>query len=82
MDERFGRGWRLVSDGTLPLDASPGLTLIDLARECEAEGVVAAWLARHGVHAAIVRPDHYVFGSAPDAAGVHTLLAAWRPLNP
>ena len=82
MDERFGCGWRLVSDGTLPLDAPPGLTLIDLAPEPEADGVVAAWMARHGVHAAIVRPDHYTYGSAADAACVHTLLAAWRALNP
>jgi 3-(3-hydroxy-phenyl)propionate hydroxylase len=78
MDERFGRGWRLVSDGTLPLDAVPALTLIDLScefsREREAEGVVAAWMARHGVHAAIVRPDHYTYGSAADAAGIDALL--------
>ena len=37
MDRRFGTGWRLVTDGTLPVDAPPGVTLVDLAREPEAE---------------------------------------------
>ena len=30
----------------------------------EADGVVARWFQRHGCRAAIVRPDHYVFGGA------------------
>ena len=33
----------------------------------ETEGVVAAWMRRHRCHAALVRPDHYVFGVAADA---------------
>ncbi len=78
MDQRFGHGWRLVTDGTLPADAEPGLTLVDLGREPEAEGVVAAWMQRHGVHAAIVRPDHYTYGSAADAAALAGLLAQWQ----
>lgn len=78
MDERAGRGWRLVGDGTLPLDGVPGLTLVDLGRTPEAEGVVAAWMSRHGVHAAIVRPDHYTYGAATDADGLSALLAHWR----
>ncbi len=60
--------------------ASPGrLTLIDLATTPETEGVVAAWLQRHGAHAAIVRPDHYTHGTAADGAGLQALLAPWRP---
>jgi 3-(3-hydroxy-phenyl)propionate hydroxylase len=78
MDARFGCGWRLVSDGTLPVDAPPGLRLINLAREPEAEGVVAAWMARHGVHAAIVRPDHYTYGAAADGEGLRRLIAHWQ----
>ncbi|MBI5719268.1 MAG: bifunctional 3-(3-hydroxy-phenyl)propionate/3-hydroxycinnamic acid hydroxylase [Burkholderiales bacterium] len=77
MDRRFGCGWRLVVDGALPADAAPGLVLVDLGREPEAEGVVAAWMKRHGAHAAIVRPDHYTFGSAADVAGLAALLAQW-----
>jgi 3-(3-hydroxy-phenyl)propionate hydroxylase len=77
MDERFGHGWRLVTDGTLPIDAPQGVALVDLARVPEREGVVAAWMARHGVHAALVRPDHCVYGTAGDAASAAALLSAW-----
>jgi len=79
MDRRFGTGWRLVSDGVLPIDAPPGLTPIDLARTPEADGVVAAWMQRHGAHAAVVRPDHYAHGTAADAASLQALLATWQP---
>ena len=41
----------------------------------ERDGVAATWFARHGVHAAIVRPDHYVFGVAADAAHLAALRA-------
>ena len=76
MDHVHGCGWRLVTDGSLAVDVPAGVTLVDLAREPEADGVVAAWMARHGVRAALVRPDHYVFGSAADTSGVATLLAS------
>jgi 3-(3-hydroxy-phenyl)propionate hydroxylase len=78
MDRCHGHGWRLVSDGRLALDAPAGVMAIDLGREPEADGVVAAWMQRHGCHAALLRPDHYVFGSASDAAGAAALLAAWQ----
>ena len=78
MDRLQGHGWRLVSDGTLPLAAPAGVKLIDLAREPEADGVVALWMQRQGAHAALVRPDHYVFGSANDATSAHDLLSAWQ----
>lgn len=78
MDRLTGCGWRLVSDGTLPLETPPDLARVDLAHTPEAEGVVAAWMARHGVHAAIVRPDHYTYGAAADAGGLSALLAQWR----
>ncbi len=78
MDQLHGHAWRLVSDGTQPLQAPAGMRLVDLAVQPEADGVVALWMQRHGAHAAVVRPDHYVFGSASDAAGVAALLAAWQ----
>jgi len=34
---------------------------------CETESVTTNWLAKHGCLAAIVRPDHYVFGTASDS---------------
>ncbi|MEP7085333.1 MAG: FAD-dependent monooxygenase [Betaproteobacteria bacterium] len=78
MDERFHYGWRLVCDGALAMVAAQELTRIPLGSEPEAEGVVAAWMQRHGAHAAIVRPDHYTYGSAADAAGLTNLLERWR----
>ncbi|GLR85017.1 bifunctional 3-(3-hydroxy-phenyl)propionate/3-hydroxycinnamic acid hydroxylase [Bradyrhizobium iriomotense] len=40
----------------------------------EADGVLAGWYDRHGVVAAIVRPDHYVFGTARNAYELDDLL--------
>ncbi|PIT03228.1 FAD-binding monooxygenase [Bradyrhizobium nitroreducens] len=40
----------------------------------EADGVLAGWFDRHGVVAAIVRPDHYVFGTARNADELDRLL--------
>jgi hypothetical protein len=55
----------------------------------ELEGVMAGWFDRHGCRAAIVRPDHYVFGVARDEAtliGVlcelHDRLLESRTTNP
>jgi len=39
----------------------------------ERDGIVSAWFARHGVLAALVRPDHYVFGVAVDTHSVVSL---------
>lgn len=80
MDARFGTGWRLVlADGARAPDAAPaGLTVIDLPEAQEAEGVVARWMRRHGGVAALVRPDHYVYGTAADAAAVQPLVDEWR----
>ena len=40
----------------------------------ETEGVLASWFDSHGIAAAIVRPDHYVFGTARNAAELRALL--------
>jgi 3-(3-hydroxy-phenyl)propionate hydroxylase len=42
----------------------------------ELDGVLARWFARYGCCAALVRPDHYVYGVAGSAAGLTELLAA------
>lgn len=44
-------------------------------RVVECDGVVTDWFARHGARAALVRPDHYVFGVASDAAALPGLVA-------
>jgi len=40
----------------------------------ETEEVLASWFERHGVIAALVRPDHYVFGTARNATELGDLL--------
>jgi 3-(3-hydroxy-phenyl)propionate hydroxylase len=44
----------------------------------EVEGVVAEWFQRHGCKAAIVRPDHYVFGVAANSGELEQQLEALR----
>jgi 3-(3-hydroxy-phenyl)propionate hydroxylase len=41
----------------------------------EEDGVVAAWFDRHDCRAAIVRPDHYVFGVADDKSALDRMLS-------
>ncbi|WP_298107826.1 bifunctional 3-(3-hydroxy-phenyl)propionate/3-hydroxycinnamic acid hydroxylase [Bradyrhizobium sp.] len=40
----------------------------------ETDGVLGDWFDRHGVSAAIVRPDHYVFGTTRNAQELGELL--------
>jgi 3-(3-hydroxy-phenyl)propionate hydroxylase len=81
MDQRFAPGWRLVSDGSLATPALPAaLVPVNLATQPEAEGVVAAWLQRHQCHAALVRPDHYVFGNAATPQALITLVQQWQAM--
>ena len=41
----------------------------------ECDGVVQAWFSQHECIAAIVRPDHYVFGSAASTSALATLAS-------
>jgi 3-(3-hydroxy-phenyl)propionate hydroxylase len=54
------------ADSAVPAQADIAVT--------ERDGVITAWFSRHGRRAAIVRPDHYVFGTAADAATLEALL--------
>ncbi|MBI2744878.1 MAG: bifunctional 3-(3-hydroxy-phenyl)propionate/3-hydroxycinnamic acid hydroxylase [Burkholderiales bacterium] len=77
MDDVLGSGWRLVldrhADAALRQQARvlarPGLTVVQLGTPgcTEAEGVLARWFERQGCSAALVRPDHYVYGVAASA---------------
>lgn len=75
MDEVAGNGWRLVLAAGVPVPAEssalPALRVLALGEVGEADGVAAGWLRRHGVAAALVRPDNYVYGVAaqPQEAG-------------
>ncbi|WP_441237601.1 bifunctional 3-(3-hydroxy-phenyl)propionate/3-hydroxycinnamic acid hydroxylase [Bradyrhizobium sp. 930_D9_N1_4] len=90
LDEVTGPGWRGFIDGRshdaaalLALCAtSPDISAAAVA-PCgatapnmleETEGVLASWFDRHGAVAAIVRPDHYVFGTARNATELDDLL--------
>lgn len=75
MDTLCGNGWRLVlATGVEPATAPPGVAVLALDQTPERDGVTQAWFARHGVVAALVRPDHYVYGVATQAAEVAVLL--------
>ena len=84
MDTLCGAGWRLVADGRAAVSdiarvATAELRLIVVGGSqpdsiTEQDGVVAAWFDRHGVGYALVRPDHYVFGTATDEDGLARLL--------
>jgi 3-(3-hydroxy-phenyl)propionate hydroxylase len=41
----------------------------------ELDGVVARWFDRHGCRAAVVRPDHYVYGVADSGPALYDLVA-------
>jgi 3-(3-hydroxy-phenyl)propionate hydroxylase len=84
MDDVMGHGWRWVTDGTWALpDSTSGWTVCDLSDRCaEREGVVQSWLTRHQGHAALVRPDHLVFGVATSAQQVQALRDEWLQWMP
>jgi 3-(3-hydroxy-phenyl)propionate hydroxylase len=84
MDRVTGGVWRLFLapdgpdvPGAWRFGTAPGPGVLQ-----ERDGVAAAWFARHGVRAALVRPDHYVFGVAQDAAGIAALHRQLAPFGP
>jgi 3-(3-hydroxy-phenyl)propionate hydroxylase len=78
MDHLIGYPWCWVTDGAVKAEVPHGVTTIDLSEEPESEGVVALWMQRHDVHAALIRPDHYVFASATNLADAQQLFENWR----
>ena len=82
-DEVAGPGWWLVADAALhdaaartALSASSALHVLPVgtAGLSEADGVLSAWMQQHACHAALVRPDRYVFGTAATAAELQSLI--------
>lgn len=78
LDDCTGYGWRLVVDDCLVnFDVSAhDIKVVHLGSDglVEAQGVVAAWMRRNECHAALVRPDHYVFGIAGNHDELNRLL--------
>lgn len=50
----------------------PGLILI------ERDNILGAWFETYGCYAALVRPDHYVYGVAQTPDDIANLLGNWR----
>jgi 3-(3-hydroxy-phenyl)propionate hydroxylase len=77
LDDVTGGGWRLFAldaeaarvalDGRASLD----IRVIDVCAIAD-DGTLARWLVDHGARAALIRPDHYVFGTA--TGGVSDLI--------
>ena len=81
MDSVHGYGFRLVTDGHLPSPAWPGVTVVDLSRQAEVDSVVHHWFAQHDAHAALLRPDHYTFGTAKTESDLSGLGVALQDLR-
>ena len=87
MDDVLGSGWRVVLGAAAKSWAVQDKALAALQ---ETEGVLGAWFQRHACAAAIVRPDHYVYGVASTEqelkAGLDELALAdaprWASIHP
>lgn len=67
LDDFTGGGWRLfVRDDTVP-GTAPGVSRI-VAATLPDDGAILGWLDARGADAVLVRPDHYVFGTAVGSA--------------
>ena len=80
MDDAAGYGWRLVlaPDVERANPLSPdraGWSVVALGAADDADGVAADWFRRHECVAALVRPDHYVFGVARSESEVAALVS-------
>ena len=77
MDDVAGHGWRLLLLPGVDAPAStwPGMRTLHLgAPLAEADGVAEAWLRRHESVAALLRPDHYVYGVASTPEAIASLI--------
>lgn len=87
-DDVVGKGWQLLmrgKDGPAALDRATLDALVQLdatladfgpgGDTADLEGTYGVWFDRLGADAVLVRPDFYVFGSAP-TAGIGALVAA------
>lgn len=87
LDEMTGCGLRLVLNascdataiGALPSVMQSGARVVQIgvAGLAEADGIVAAWFARHEAAAALVRPDHYVYGVGHNAQEIDALVLSF-----
>ena len=80
LDDLAGTGWRLMVSSAAahwPLQLPAWLHRVELGSEWqERDGVVAQWWQEKGCLAAIVRPDHCVFGVASSALALQNDIDA------
>ncbi|MEO6016595.1 MAG: bifunctional 3-(3-hydroxy-phenyl)propionate/3-hydroxycinnamic acid hydroxylase, partial [Polaromonas sp.] len=84
MDAVAGSGWRVVlrpaADASLTAAAASfafaKIFSLDTPGFVETDGVLASWFSQQGSAAAIVRPDHYVYGVASNTADLKIQLDA------
>ena len=87
LDEVTGHGLRLMLGSQGDADQVAALEFVKQSAAkvvqvggkglAEADGLVAGWLARHGAVAALVRPDHYVYGVATTLGEINPLAASF-----
>lgn len=79
LDDVIGGGWRLIVDGRqtakgelfgLPICAA----IIGGDGLAERDGIIERWFNNHHCTAALVRPDHYVYGVLTSLEGAPSLL--------
>ena len=88
MDDVYPAGWKVVFNSDADEEFAkasanhhlPRLQTLQLGSPTftEAEGVLGRWFASHGVAAAIVRPDHYIYGVCKTPQDLATQLAALK----
>ena len=87
LDDVSGPGLRLILGESGDAGAAAALEMV---KQCgarvvqvggkgwaEEEGIAAAWFSRHGACAALVRPDHYVYGIASTFQDIEGLVASF-----
>jgi len=88
MDEIFPAGWKIIfskeaGENCLHAAAHHHLPHLQVAQLgvgqlLELENVLTNWFSKHAVVAAIVRPDHYIYGVCADLKDVAQQLEALR----
>lgn len=79
LDDAIGYRFAVVGEPGVLAALSPAvrahLRALD-AVVVEAGGAVTAWLAGEGMQAAVLQPDRYVFGRAPEGEALNVLVEA------
>jgi 3-(3-hydroxy-phenyl)propionate hydroxylase len=65
LDDVTGSGWRLFVRGVASPSGAGDVTIIDV-NDLADGGAVRNWMAAQHAQSVLVRPDHYVFGTAQD----------------